>query len=86
MALFHSRIGNDSLPVASLAATAGLANLSAFRACLDDPEKEAIVRLDIARGRELGINATPTLHIDDRVGAGGRVAADLAPLIRAARR
>jgi protein-disulfide isomerase len=48
----------------------GIADLEAFQACLDDPATEAAVSADLAQGRSLGIDSTPTLRLS---GPGGEL-------------
>ena len=46
-------------------------DLGPFETCLDDPEALDRVRLDVMRGRALGVEATPTFFMNGRIHKGG---------------
>jgi protein-disulfide isomerase/uncharacterized membrane protein len=51
--------------VVRLAGEAGL-NPAAMRGCLEDPKAQADLEAQIAEGRRLGVNATPTLYVNGK--------------------
>lgn len=55
--------------VVDYATRAGL-DPAAFEECLSDPETAAAVRSDIATGRSLGVDATPTIFVNGRAVVG----------------
>ncbi len=69
----------------SLAQLSGLASTSKFQECLRDPVTDRRVGTDVALGRTLGVEATPTTYIEGRMMRGAISADSFAIEIEAAR-
>jgi len=87
--LFRSSLGvgpQGVLPDSALARASGVPNLDAFTECISDSAVEEVVRRDMSRGRQLGLRGTPSIQVGQRLGTGSRLAEELIPMLRAARR
>jgi len=84
-ALFRSRLAGDTLPLDDLFAETRAVNVDALKHCLADTSAAAAVRLDLARAAEIGLHATPSIQVGNKITSGGRPAEQMIALIRSAR-
>ncbi len=64
--MFANAKSLDRASIEKFAEEAGVADMEAFKAALDDKETEKAVRDDIASGRKMGVGGTPTAFINGR--------------------
>jgi protein-disulfide isomerase len=76
-ALFAHQDRLETLPWMQLAAAVHVPKLDAFAGCLASDTARRAVRADVLAGRQLGIEATPALLINDSLVVGGQTSAGL---------
>jgi protein-disulfide isomerase len=82
--LFSGQASIGSKPWESYAVEARVQDQRAFQQCLQDPSAEALFKQDRIAGVRLGVEATPTLLINDTKVTGYPGSARLAKLVRLA--
>ena len=85
-ALFRSRLAGDTLPLDALSAEVPGLDPATLRHCLADTVAAAAVRFDLARASQIGLHATPSIQIGNKITSGGQPAEQMFVLIRSGQR
>jgi len=84
MALFAKQDSLGRMPWRDIAASIRGVDLNAFDDCIDDEKARAVVVSDTLKGRQLDINGTPTVLVNQQRVTGAPIASDLRRLIEIA--